>query len=109
MRAFLLIALIAFWPWTPALAVISVDLPNECSDRNALQSVAYDARLIAIKSYYKGLIRGLTDKKRQTCLEAHVLLDDRFAVINRTREIVETKCLPIDIAASMETKDLCPP
>jgi hypothetical protein len=109
MRAFLLVALIAFWSEGPALAVISVDLPNECSDRNALQSIAHDARLIAIKFYFKGLIAGLADKKRQTCLEAHVLLDDRFAVINSTGEIVETKCLPIDVAASMATKSLCPP
>lgn len=107
MRALLLVALIAFWPGN-ALAVISVDLPNECSDRNALQSIAYDARLIAIKLYYKGLIDRLADKKRQTCLEAHVLLDDRFVVINRTREIVETKCVPLDIAVGMATQDLCP-
>src|SRR5271166_4571673 len=109
MRSIALAAVLLIASTGLSVAVISVDLPNECSDRNALQSIAYDARLIAIKSYYKGLIHGLTDKKRQTCLEAHVLLDDRFAVINRTREIVETKCLPIDIAASMATKDLCPP
>ncbi|HKN27383.1 MAG TPA: hypothetical protein VJY34_05645 [Roseiarcus sp.] len=108
MRAFTLVALIAFYSGSPALAVISVDLPNQCSDRNALQSIAYGARLIAIKFYYKGLIAGLADKKTRTCLEAHVLLDDRFAVTNRTLEIVETKCLPIDIAASMATKNLCP-
>ena len=35
-------------------------------------------------------------------------MDDRFAVINKTREIVETQCLPIDIAANMATEDLCP-
>jgi hypothetical protein len=108
MRALLLSVLIATCLESPALAVISVDLPNECNDRNALQSLAYDARLIAIKLYYKGLINRLSDKKTETCLESHVLLDDRFVVINRTREIVETKCLPIDIAASMATKDLCP-
>jgi hypothetical protein len=108
MRITLLAALITFCTGSPALAVISVDLPNECADRNALQSIAYDARLIAIKLYYKGLINSLSDKKRQTCLEAHVLFDDRFAVINKTREIVETKCLPIDIAANLATKDLCP-
>lgn len=107
MRMILLAALIALWPAESALAVISIDLPNECNDRNALQSIAYDARLIAIKLYYKGLIAGMADKKKQACLEAHVLMDDRFAVINSTREIVETKCLPIDIAASMATKDLC--
>jgi hypothetical protein len=37
-----------------------------------------------------------------------VLFDDKFAVINRTLEIVETKCLPIDVAASMATKGICP-
>jgi hypothetical protein len=108
MRPILLAVLVVCGLANPALAVISVDLPNECSDRNALQGIAYDARLIAIKLYYKGLISGLADKKTQTCLEARVLLDDRFAVINRTREIVETKCLPIDVAASMATKGLCP-
>ena len=104
----LLAALIAFCTESPALAVISVDLPDECSDRNALQSIAYDARLIAIKLFYKGLINGLSDKNKKMCLEAHVLFDDRFVVINKTREIVETKCLPIDIAANLVTKDLCP-
>ena len=108
MRMTLLAVLIAFCTGSPALAVISVDLPDECSDRDALQSIAYDARLIAIKLYYKGLINRLSDKTRQECLEAHVLFDDRFVVINKTREIVETKCLPIDIAANLATKDLCP-
>ncbi len=108
MRMVLLAVLIAFCSESPALAVISVDLPNECADRNALQSIAYDARLTAIKLYYKGLISSLSDKKRQICLEAHVLFDDRFVVINKTREIVETKCLSVDIAANLATKDICP-
>lgn len=108
MRMILLVALIALWPAGPALAVISIDLPNECNDRNALQGIAYDARLTAIKLYYKGLIHGLADKTKQTCLEAQVLMDDRFAVINKTLQIVEADCLAIDIAASMATKDLCP-
>jgi hypothetical protein len=108
MRVILLVSLIAISSAKPAFAVISVDLPNECSDRNALQGLAYDARLTAIKFYYKGLINRMSDKARQTCLEAHVLLDDRFAVISRTREIVESQCLPIDVAANLATKDLCP-
>ncbi len=108
MRVILLAVLITFCWENPALAVITVDVPNECSDRNALQGIAYDARLIAIKFYYKGLISTLSDRKRQTCLEAHVLLDDRFGVINKTREMVETKCLPIDIAANLATQNLCP-
>ncbi len=72
-----------------------------------MQGMAYDARLTAIKLYYRGLINQMDDKTLQACLEAHVLLDDRFLVINRTREIVESKCLPIDVAANMATKDLC--
>jgi hypothetical protein len=51
MRAILLAAAIAVWPAGSSPAVISVDLPNECNDRNALQGIAYDARLIAIKLY----------------------------------------------------------
>ena len=108
MRVILLAVLIAFCLGSPALAVVSVDVPYECADRNALQGIAYDARLIAIKLYYKGFIDRLSDGKKQTCLEAHVLLDERFVVINKTREIVETKCLPIDIAANLATQDLCP-
>jgi hypothetical protein len=108
MRAILLAAAIAVWPAGSSLAVISVDLPNQCNDRNALQGIAYDARLIAIKLYYKGLINKMADSKSQVCLEARVLLDDKFTVINKTRELIETKCLPIDVAASMATQDLCP-
>jgi hypothetical protein len=108
MRAILFAALVALWSGNPARAVVSVDLPNTCADRNALQGVALDARLTVVKFFYKGLIGRLTDKARQNCLEARVLFDDNFAVINRTRDIVETKCLPIDIAADMATHDLCP-
>lgn len=108
MRLILLAVLIAVCTNNPALAVISVDVPYECADRNALQGVAYDARLIAIKLYYKGLINRASDRNEQTCLEAHVLLDDRFAVINKTRELIETKCMPIDVAARLATQGLCP-
>ena len=108
MRLILLAVLIAVSTNNPALAVISVDVPYECADRNALQGIAYDARLIAIKLYYKGLINRASDRNEQTCLEAHVLLDDRFAVINKTRELIETKCMPIDVAARLATQGLCP-
>ena len=93
---------------TPSVAVLTLDLPNTCADKNALQNTAVDAQLNAVKMYYKGLIRGASDRNRQVCLEAHVLLDDKFTVINKTRELIETKCLPIDVAASMATKGLCP-
>lgn len=40
----------------PSLAVVRVGVANECSDRNALQDIAADARLTAIQFYYKGMI-----------------------------------------------------
>ena len=108
MRAFVLAALIFFAFPSLSSAVISVDLPGQCSDRNSLQGVAFDARLIAVKLYYEGVVRTLADKKKQACIEAHVLMDETFAVINKTREIVESKCLPIDIAAGIAMGDMCP-
>ncbi len=108
MRASLLAALMFFASPGPSFAVLSVDLPGQCSDRNALQGIAYDARLTAIKMYYEGVVHALADKQKQTCIEAHVLMDEGFAVINKTREIIEAKCLPIDVAAGIATQDLCP-
>ena len=108
MRALIALVLIALFSSSPALAVISVSEPNQCNDRNALQSIAYDARLIAIKLYYEGFLQNMPDKSRQTCYEAHVLLDDSFAVINKTRTLIETNCLAIDVAARMATEGLCP-
>ncbi len=93
---------------SPSGAVVSVDLPNTCADKNALQNIAFDARLEAIKMYYKGFIQNLGDRTKQVCLEAHVLLDDHFAVINKTRDLIESGCLPIDVAAMRATKGLCP-
>ena len=93
---------------SPSRAVLSVDLPNTCADKNALQNIAFDARLEAIKMYYKGLIQNVGDRTRQVCLEAHVLLDDRFAVINKTRDLIESECLPVDVAAMRATAGLCP-
>ena len=93
---------------SPSGAVVSVDLPNTCADKNALQNIAFDARLEAVKMYYKGYIQNLRDRARQVCLEAHVLLDDHFAVINKTRDLIESECLAIDIAAMRATQGLCP-
>lgn len=93
---------------SPSGAVLSVDLPNTCADKNALQNIAFDARLTAIKMYYKGFIQNVGDRTKQVCLEAHVLLDDRFAVINTTRDLIENECLPIDVAAMRATEGLCP-
>jgi hypothetical protein len=88
-------------------AVVQIGLPNECSDRNALQNIAIDARLTAIQFYYKGFIQNLTDKNRQACYEAHVLMDDRFAVFNSTRALIESSCMSIDAAARVATQGLC--
>jgi len=93
---------------TPSGAVVTVDLPNPCSDRNTLQAIAPDAQLNAIKLYYKGFIRSSGNADRQACLEAHVLMDDQFAVINTTRDLVVSKCLAIDVAAQMATEGVCP-
>ena len=93
---------------SPSGAVLSVDLPNTRADENALQNIAFDARLTAIKMYYKGFIQNVSDRTKQVCLEAHVLLDDRFAVINKTRDLIESECLAIDIAAMRATDGLCP-
>ena len=108
MRRLFAVAMIALSFSSPALAVITVSEPGQCNDRNALQGIAYDARLIAIKMYYQGLLQNMTDKSRQVCYEAHVLLDDSFAVINKTRTLVETQCLAIDVAARIATEGLCP-
>ena len=108
MRIFVVaIVLLAGAP-SPSLAVVRVGVPNECSDRDALQDVAVDARLTAIQFYYKGMIQNLTDKNRQICYEAHVLMDDSFAVLNRTRTLIETNCLPVDVAARIAVEGLCP-
>ena len=93
---------------TPSRAVVTIDLPNACNDRNSLRDIAIDAQLNAVKLYYKGLIQGAGDKNKQACLETHVLLDGEFAVINKTRDLVVSKCLAIDVAARMALQDICP-
>ncbi len=108
MRAWLLAAAIVIASSPSSFAVVRLSLPGECADRDALQNMAYDARLEAIQFYYKGFIQNLTDKTRQTCFEAHILKDDSFAIINKTRALIETDCLPIDVAARMAAGAVCP-
>src|SRR5690348_14977619 len=36
-------------------AAIAGELPSQCSDRNALNGISVDARLVAIKYYFAGL------------------------------------------------------
>jgi hypothetical protein len=108
MRAFVIAVIMLAGSSSSSLAVVRVGAPNECSDRIALQDIAVDARLTAIQFYYKGLIQNIADKNRQICYEAHVLMDDSFAVLNRTRALIETNCLPVDIAARIAVEGLCP-
>jgi len=108
MRAAILAAVLVFTYPGVAPAVVRVPLPNECSDRNALLDMAFDARLAAIEFYYKGLIQGLADKNKKVCLEAHVVMDDRFAVINKAYALMAKDCLPIDVAARLAAQEVCP-
>ena len=108
MRALVLAAILLVSWLGAAFAVVRVPLPGECSDRNALLDVAFDARLTAIQFYYKGFIQSLTDKDKRACLEAHVLMDDRFAVINKAYALMAKDCLPIDVAARLAAQGVCP-
>jgi hypothetical protein len=81
---------------------------TRCSDRNALNGVSVDARLVAIKYYYEGLTRGLTDRTRQACYEARILNDDRLAIVNKTLDLIERDCVPIDAAARTAAEGACP-
>ena len=93
---------------SPSSAVVTISPPNACADKNALQNIAIDAQLNAVKLYYKGLIQNTADRRKQVCLEAHVLFDDQFTVISKTRDLVVSQCLPIDVAAEMALKGVCP-
>jgi hypothetical protein len=108
MRALAIAVIMLAESSSSSLAVVRVGAPNECSDRNALQDIAVDARLTAIQFYYKGLIQNLADKNKQICYEAHILMDESFAVLNRTRALIETNCLPVDVAARLAVEGLCP-
>jgi hypothetical protein len=46
------------------------------------------------------LFHGLTDRNRQACYESRVT-DERLALANRTLDLIERDCLPIETAARM--------
>ena len=91
-----------------AKAAADANQLKDCSDRNALNSIAVDARLVAIKFYYDGFIHGITDRNRQTCYEARVLNDERLAIVNKTLDLIERDCLPIETAARLALEGACP-
>jgi hypothetical protein len=81
---------------------------TRCSDRNALNGVSVDARLVVIKYYYDGFIHGLSDRNRQACYDARILNDDRQAIVNKTLDLIERDCLPIETAARAVAEAACP-
>ena len=84
------------------------ELPSPCSDRNALNNISVDARLAAIKYYFAGLVHGSTDRTRQVCYEAHALSDTGGAILNKTLELIETKCSTMESAARAAIEPVCP-
>ena len=80
----------------------------QCSDRNALNDVSVDARLVAIKYYFVGLASSLTDPKRHACYEAQAINDPTLRVVNKTLELIERNCAPIAGAAQAAIAPACP-
>jgi hypothetical protein len=108
MRLMVTAAVIAAVLCSSAKAAPDANEVNDCSDRNALNGIAVDARLVAIKLYYDGFIHGLTDRNRQACYEARALDDDRLTIVNKTLDLIERDCLPIETAARIAAAGACP-
>ncbi len=106
----LMIAAAALGAALPSSAKAAADANDlkDCSDRNALNSIAVDARLVAIKSYYDGFIHALTDASRQACYEAGALNGEKPALVNKTLDLIERDCLPIETAARLAVAGACP-
>lgn len=58
--------------------------------------------------FYKGPIQNLPDAGRQACLRARVLDPGHSGEIDRTMNLIEGECLPIEAAAARATEGLCP-
>ncbi|RBP08566.1 hypothetical protein DFR50_12548 [Roseiarcus fermentans] len=89
-------------------AVLSIAQANSCSDAYQLKNIAFDARMTAVMMYYKGFIQNAGDRERQDCLRTHVLRDGGSVVIDRTMDLIDSQCLPIEAAARQALADLCP-
>jgi hypothetical protein len=77
-----------------AAAAGAADNPLPCSDRNTLNGVSVDARLVAIRYYYHGLVQGATDPNRKAYYQFQLLKDDGLAAANKALELIERNCLP---------------
>jgi hypothetical protein len=86
----------------------AADNPPLCSDRNTLNGVSVDARLVAIRYYYHGLVQGETDPNRKACYQSHLLKDDGQAAANKALELIERNCLPVETAAGKAIGAECP-
>ena len=102
-----MIAAILIAGFCPA-AAIAGELPSQCSDRNALNGISVDARLVAIKYYFVGLVHGLADRNRQACYAAHTVGDAGAAILNKTLELIETTCSTMEGAAQAAIEPVCP-
>lgn len=80
----------------------------KCADRNALNDISVDARLVAIKYYFVGLIRASADRNRQACYEAHALNDGKREVLNKTLQLIERDCSTMEAAARTAIEAACP-
>lgn len=81
---------------------------TQCSDRNALNDVSVDARLVAIKYYFVGVPSILTDTKRHACYEAQAINDPALRVANKTLELIERNCASMAGAAQAAIAPACP-
>lgn len=80
----------------------------KCADRNALNDISVDARLVAIKYYFVGLVQASTDHNRQACYEAHALNDPALDVLNKTLQLIERDCSTMEAAAQTAIEPACP-
>ena len=107
MRVRMTAAVIAFAVGCSATAARAAD-SAKCADRNALNDISVDARLVAIKYYFAGLVRASTDRNRQACYEAHAVNDPKGEVLNKTLQLIEDDCTTIDAAARTAIEADCP-
>jgi hypothetical protein len=89
-------------------AAISAGETSQCSDKNKLNGVSVDARLVAIEFYYQGIIDGLADGGRKSCFASRVSNDGKLTFANKTLELIERNCLPISQAARIAAEGECP-
>jgi hypothetical protein len=107
MRVMMAVAVTAIILFSSTAAASNAEDLSQCSDRNKLNDISVDARLVAIEFYYDGLTDGLTDSARKTCYEVHAS-NREPAIANKTLKLIERDCLPIAQAARIASEGACP-